>query len=156
MRKVTSYRSNSGSVKHKDLIYVTNPNVQSYAAYVLLKSKLAARDEDREILSRFKRINFSRNYLRTILKNRGHLACTYCGKMHLKIEDKNMIVPHNTKATIDHVVPLSKGGRMFDVFNIVVSCSKCNSRKGDMILLEYLEKFKKILKPDLHVLARFF
>lgn len=156
MIEVVTYKSQKGGLKHKHFIHIEEPSDKSYAAYILLKDKLFSLDEDIEKLDRFKRIKFSRNYLNTVLKNKGILKCTYCGKVHLKIEEENMRVSHNIKATIDHVVPLSKGGDIFDVFNIVVACSKCNSKKGNMSLFEYLEKFKKSLNPDMQILARFF
>jgi len=49
--------------------------------------------------------------------------CAYCGK--------------ETKLTVDHVVPLSKGG-IHDISNVVPSCMPCNSGKQDRTLLEFL------------------
>ena len=46
-------------------------------------------------------------------------TCQYCYK---KFSDK--------KLTIDHVVPLSKGGK-HEWTNVVTACSVCNNRKGD-------------------------
>jgi 5-methylcytosine-specific restriction endonuclease McrA len=34
------------------------------------------------------------------------------------------------KLTVDHVIPLSKGGR-HEWTNVVTACSQCNNRKGD-------------------------
>ncbi len=50
------------------------------------------------------------------LLRRDHHTCQYCG---------------NTKQlTIDHVLPLSKGGKhTWD--NVVIACERCNQRKGD-------------------------
>jgi 5-methylcytosine-specific restriction endonuclease McrA len=50
--------------------------------------------------------------------------CAYCGesKEHL---------------TMDHVIPLSKGGT-WRRENIVFCCSKCNLEKGDLSLDEFL------------------
>lgn len=45
--------------------------------------------------------------------------CMYCGSTkHL---------------TIDHIIPRSKGGGD-NYFNLVVACSKCNTKKGDRLL----------------------
>lgn len=156
MIEVTTYKSQSKFIRHKHLIYVDDPNIKSYSSYVLLKDYFHNLDVDVEKLDRFKRIKYSRNYLNTVLKTKKVLKCTYCGKMHLKIEEENMRVSHHIKATIDHVVPLSKGGDIFDTFNIVVSCSTCNAKKGNMPLFEFLDKFKNVLKPDMQILARFF
>lgn len=39
------------------------------------------------------------------------------------------------QATVDHVVPVSKGGRS-TLHNLVLACSPCNLRKGDMTLAQ--------------------
>jgi 5-methylcytosine-specific restriction endonuclease McrA len=61
----------------------------------------------------FKRIILSR---KNILRRDGH-RCQYCGRGDLTL-------------TIDHVVPVSRGGE--DAWeNLVCACVKCNNRKGD-------------------------
>lgn len=49
--------------------------------------------------------------------------CPYCNK--------------NKSDTLDHVVPLSRGGSN-DASNIVAVCRSCNSRKSDKTLNEFL------------------
>ncbi len=59
--------------------------------------------------------------------------CYYCGK---KVAYKNI--------TMDHVVPLTRGGRSTKD-NLVPSCKKCNNTKKSMLPLEwqeYLENLK--------------
>ncbi|MGE3680702.1 MAG: HNH endonuclease [Bdellovibrionales bacterium] len=51
----------------------------------------------------------------------GHI-CQYCCQ---KFSEK--------KLTVDHVIPLSKGGR-HEWTNVVTACSECNNRKGDKTL----------------------
>jgi len=46
-------------------------------------------------------------------------TCQYCG---IRLSDK--------KLTIDHVLPLSKGGR-HSWENVVAACAPCNNKKGD-------------------------
>ena len=48
--------------------------------------------------------------------------CYYCRK---PFTDK-------LKATIDHVIPLNKGGA-HDISNLVLACKPCNSKKGDRL-----------------------
>lgn len=61
--------------------------------------------------------------------------CVYCGVL---LNDKN--------ATIDHVIPLSRGGTNTKG-NKVYACVKCNSSKADMLLSEwYAKKFGVNLK----------
>lgn len=50
---------------------------------------------------------------------RDNHTCQYCYK---KLSEK--------KLTIDHVIPLSKGGR-HEWVNVVTACSRCNNVKGD-------------------------
>jgi 5-methylcytosine-specific restriction endonuclease McrA len=51
--------------------------------------------------------------------------CVYCGQ--------------RKKLTIDHVVPISKGG-IHDVSNIVPACLSCNVKKNDSSLLMFLHR----------------
>jgi 5-methylcytosine-specific restriction endonuclease McrA len=50
---------------------------------------------------------------------RDHHTCQYCRKQFAE-----------KKLTIDHVVPLSKGGA-HEWTNVVTACSACNNKKGD-------------------------
>ena len=56
---------------------------------------------------------------RSMIYKRDNHTCQYCGS--------------RSKLTIDHVIPRSKGGQ--DTWeNLVVACSKCNTKKGSMLL----------------------
>lgn len=59
--------------------------------------------------------------------------CHYCDL----IFDPRDIDPMN-RATLDHVVPLSRGGEDSEA-NTVAACLLCNTAKGDMLLDEALE-----------------
>lgn len=50
-------------------------------------------------------------------------VCVYCGEAR--------------PLTLDHKVPLSRGGRN-DIANIVPACRSCNARKRDLTASEYL------------------
>ena len=69
------------------------------------------------LLTRYVRLPNSRRVpvsRRGVLRRDGH-RCAYCGK---------------TAATIDHVLPRSRGGR--DAWeNLVACCLRCNNAKGD-------------------------
>lgn len=58
--------------------------------------------------------------------------CAYCNK----VTDPN-------NRTLDHIVPLSKGG-LHDISNAVMACHSCNSRKRDL----NVEKFMEILHKN--------
>ena len=54
------------------------------------------------------------------------------------------------RLTMDHVVPLSRGGKS-KKGNIVPACKECNSKKKYMLPLEWEEYLEKLseFKPDL-------
>lgn len=56
-------------------------------------------------------------------------SCYYCSK--------------SAKLTIDHVVPLSRGG-LHTLGNLVMACSSCNSSKGGKLLIEWKQYLKRI------------
>ena len=62
--------------------------------------------------------------------SRDNNQCQYCG---IKI-GKN--------ATIDHVIPVSRGGQS-EYTNCVASCQECNNKKADMTLSEAGMKLKQ-------------
>jgi len=65
---------------------------------------------------------YSKQSFRKKILERDNHTCVYCGQ-------------HGN--TIDHVVPLSKGGRS-TFKNCVCACMKCNLGKGNLSLEEYL------------------
>ena len=54
--------------------------------------------------------------LRLVVLKRDDYTCAYCSK------------PANT---VDHVVPLARGGDKYDTNNLVAACTACNSAKRD-------------------------
>ncbi len=87
------------------------------------------------------------------IKNK-ELTCFYCGKILLSDAPQN---PKSIKdyvfkrkqdikkeliATVDHVVPVSKGGERFDPENLVVCCNNCNQSKRDLSVEQWQEKKK--------------
>jgi 5-methylcytosine-specific restriction endonuclease McrA len=75
-----------------------------------------------------------RRDLRDRLANACGWICRYCGD---PVDVKAM---NGTKlATIDHRVPLSRGGT-WKRNNLVIACQACNSAKGGMTEEEYLAK----------------
>ena len=86
-------------------------------------------------LRRNSEVRFSKNnvYLRDTYQ------CLYCGT---KV--------NNSTATMDHVVPLSKGGKTkWD--NIVTACSPCNTRKEDKT---HMKPMYQPYKPGYYELVR--
>ena len=61
--------------------------------------------------------------------------CYYCG---LKVSPE--------KATMDHVVPLSRGGKSTRG-NLVLSCKACNTKKKDMTAVEWIQYLENLKEP---------
>lgn len=135
-------KSNSGSTRIVDTVYFTVNDTKSLASAVLLKNYYWERDEDnvKSIENRMRMIGFSRTYLNKVKAETGDLCCAYCPKTGLIIEEDKMKVPNHIKATIDHIVPISKGGGLFDYENLTVACGKCNSSKGSLSVEEFTKR----------------
>lgn len=109
---------------------------QSMASYIQLKAYYQSLDRNYQILRHYKRIwlNFRNRVLRQRQKlAKGNLVCHYCGNSHLVTNFKAPGVKNQFKATLDHVMPRSKGGGEFDESNLVVCCFKCNQKKKDLL-----------------------
>jgi 5-methylcytosine-specific restriction endonuclease McrA len=114
--------------KHNVLVH--EPHPQSLAALVLLTKKLAPRELDYTVWLRYRKW-----FLKQHMKKHGKLFCFYCAAGPLKkqsVRDKDL-------ATLDHVKPLSKGGDRFSSSNLVVACYRCNSRKKDKSIEEFIK-----------------
>lgn len=68
--------------------------------------------------------------LRAAVIARDGQACRYCGAMLLPGP-----LTASRPITIDHVIPVSRGGTK-DLVNLVVACYWCNHVKGDSLLEE--------------------
>lgn len=81
---------------------------------------------------------------------RDDFTCQYCGH---KVEH-GVVTTKNKRMTIDHVQPVSKGGKTtFE--NCVAACGECNSKKGDKTLAEAgLKLLKKPTIPSVSILLR--
>lgn len=59
--------------------------------------------------------------------------CRYCGRrMNLNGPEKSKLL-----ATIDHIVPLRRGGTWAKP-NLILACSRCNNYKGCVIIPQWL------------------
>ena len=130
MRRDNPWRAH-GLKRH--MVLVEDPHPQSYAAQLKLRAQLL-----REAMKTGDEWNyyfwasFRCKYLGRQRKEHGMLNCSYCDKKDLKIETKAI----ELLATIDHVLPVSKGGAMFDESNLKVACYECNQKKGDSVPCE--------------------
>lgn len=62
--------------------------------------------------------------------NRDNWTCVYCG---VRVVRSKQYTPN--QATIDHVIPLSKGGT-HTIDNVVTACQQCNSVKSNAVVLK--------------------
>lgn len=78
------------------------------------------------------RVKFSKN----IVKKRDSYTCQYCGTSGKE---------RKKQLTIDHVIPVSKGGKStFE--NCVTACFTCNNKKNNKLLSETNMKLRKLPK----------
>jgi len=101
---------------------IEDPVITSLAALIELKRVYAKQELKQWFV--FKRKFFAK---------RKPLTCHYCGRSKLRTkgshhENGNAL---GTLATVDHIIPTSKGGAELDEANCVVACCRCNKRKGD-------------------------
>ena len=55
----------------------------------------------------------------------GQRRCAYCCcQMHFTHQ-------HKQQASVEHIIPLSKGGSRLDAKNTLLVCTTCNSNRGD-------------------------
>jgi 5-methylcytosine-specific restriction endonuclease McrA len=115
------------SVKHYGQVLFVEPDIQSRAALVLLTVDL--RKQDDTIFNPWKWMAFKDQYLRSVIAEHGAIHCHYCNLklQYVKKKCKN-------QATLDHVLPISKGGKIYDPSNLVPACRKCNNNKSDTVL----------------------
>jgi len=89
-------------------------------------SKRSGHRNVRHIRRMRERLAFKEVVNKKILYDRDRKRCQLCGKkLNLKRQ-----VPHPLAVTVDHIVPLSKGGE-HSYRNTQLLCFKCNSLKGD-------------------------
>ncbi len=75
----------------------------------------------------------------TLIFSRDNYKCRFCGRGR---ED-------NIKLTVDHFIPISKGGTD-DFDNLWTLCQECNQGKRDMILKKLTKKISSIGIPVPH------
>lgn len=122
--------------KKKHLLYVEDPHIKSYASYILLKNRLKNLDDEPTWAIELKKyLKFREEFLNES-KIDGKLICVYCQRDdlvegHHEFKNKNLNNNIPNLATIDHIIPISKGGSKYDKSNCCISCKKCNQKKAD-------------------------
>ena len=68
-------------------------------------------------------------------------VCAICGKP----VDFNLKYPHPLSATIDHIIPLEKGGHPSDIDNLQLAHRCCNRQKSDKLMPTKETKQKQVI-----------
>lgn len=125
--------------KHQyvERIFIKRPHVQSRASYVKMIREY--KDQDKTLNWQFNK-GFRRQIIAKFIEKHGELFCEYCGKSNLT-DVYSRDVSH--LATLDHIVPVSRGGRPFDPNNIKICCHDCNCEKGSKPLSEFLSQLSE-------------
>lgn len=81
----------------------------------------------------------TKGYSKKFLQKNSDTNCIYC-KTKLNTEN----------SSVDHIIPISKGGNNSQL-NLVVVCRDCNNERGDLEFKTYLkiknEEFEKVESP---------
>ena len=72
-------------------------------------------------------------------------VCAICGQTL----DKSIKFPHPMSATVDHIIPIAKGGHPFALENLQAVHLCCNQRKGDDLIPKEAETPKHYDNRDL-------
>jgi len=142
------WRPNNTTKHQFDVIYMKDPHPCSLASHLLISEMYKLSDSLWKQRKRDGRASgwrdwcrFRNRHLKKQKKiNKGKLACYFCHQPKLTANYNHPRVSRRDKATLDHLVAQSKGGRRYDVSNIVVACDLCNSQKGDSCHKEFFRK----------------
>ena len=78
----------------------------------------------------FRRLRFK--YIKRRRPADGDYTCDYCGVSLVQ----GVHPPIDNSLTVDHIVPVSKGGALKDFNNMCICCWTCNNNKGSTIKKE--------------------
>ena len=139
------------SVSHS--IQSETPHPNSWAGAVLLK-QYYSEPRVKGMIQEFKRHlrqykKFRKQLLAKSEKENGRLSCYHCGNYPLQKKTPTL----KLLATLDHIIPVSKGGPAFDPDNIVISCSLCNSTRGCKDLKNFRPKRTELNLCEIKIAA---
>lgn len=134
--KINNYLNNlSNSIKKKDVweVYSIDATPDFYNITKIHNSNI----HNTNTQSINKRVQFKTDIRKLVYrKTEGH--CALCGNF-VDYEDY----------TIDHIVPLSKGGTN-DINNLQCACKVCNNIKTDILPDEFMDKISQILVHNMN------
>lgn len=121
----------------KNKVLSDNPNTTSRAAYILLINKLYHLSET--AVHRSVWLNFRDKWFMKLLRAGVEMKCVYCEETNLDPFTKDL----KRLITVDHILPLSRGGNLFDENNFDLCCYTCNQKKGTRTKEEFLNVRKQ-------------
>jgi HNH endonuclease len=135
METIITHKSGSGSRQHQHVILPDEPHLQSFAALVLLTHQYILLDPEANPEISWKIYKRRRKQvLREHLAKYGKYICTYCNRSDLELYPTEK----EKQVTIDHIVPISRGGSYTSKKNMAVCCHKCNGNKGNLLKHDFL------------------
>lgn len=131
-------RTGKPAYSFKFLTPFTETSVKSRAAYLLLRHKLRCQDETYKtvVRGRYKWLKFREKFLRDYKQIHGSFVCKFCGRPDLRDAKKQC---DDYQVTLDHIIPRSKGGEMYETTNLAICCYLCNKLK-DAFSVENFER----------------
>lgn len=141
---INAHKTGSGHNSYN--LIIGTPTSGTFGDYLLLKEHYKKLDKEHDW--RYK-VAFNIKFLRGQKLKYKVLTCAYCGKTELIIETPSGAnVPQSLKATVDHFIPPGLGGGEYDHDNFIVSCGKCNGKKGQEIYDTSKLKFAPIPEKE--------
>lgn len=132
MQYLTTQKSCSKHRNHTHFILPLVPHSQSFAALLLLKKEYMLSDpEENPLYRNYLYQKRRKQVLREHFETYGKYICAYCKRDDLAVTFKQK---DPRLVTIDHVIPISRGGSFLRKSNMVVACNKCNNKKSDTLL----------------------
>ncbi len=103
----------------------------------------------------FSWLDFRTQYMRRekIRRKHHYRYCQYCGKK-MRMKGSKITQKH---VTVDHVIPISQGGKRFSECNMRLICRGCNQEKADKTPLQYIAYLMrgiKISKQRTHTIRK--
>lgn len=132
MRVVHQKISVSGRTLHAHVVAEDDPHPKSYAAAVLLREQLFNLDPS---LHWKEKVGLSRRLVRQAIAAEPELSCMYCGNRVYRRQAQGK--KKRQWASLEHIVPVSRGGHPSDRANLGISCEPCNNEKADMMPEEW-------------------
>ena len=132
MQIITSHKSCSRVRQYIHVIEPSEPHHQSLAALLLIKNEYMLLDPEANPHISWKIYKRRRSQLiKEHFIQYGKYICIYCKRDDLTTEVKQS---DPRRLTIDHIVPLCRGGSLTSKSNMAICCSKCNNEKGSSLI----------------------